>query len=253
MKILRFIPPGDKKIYYGIIKQGNIFVLKNSPYKNFSVKKDNCYNINSVKLLAPCEPSKIILVGLNYRDHARELGMRIPKTPILFLKPPTSITNPFENIVYPKNIKRLDYEAELAIVIKNKCRYVKKHDVKHYMLGYTCLNDVTARDIQKNDIQWTRAKSFDTFCPIGPWIETDLNTSNLKILSYLNNNLVQSSSTKYLIFKPETLVSFISGIMTLMPGDIIATGTPPGVGPMKRKDIVRVEIEGVGALTNTVI
>lgn len=205
-----------------------------------------------MKILRSLRPTKIILVGLNYRDHAKELGMKIPKEPIIFLKPPTSIIGPFDNIIYPKGVKRLDYEAELAIVIKKRAKYIKKNRTPGYILGYTCLNDVTARDLQKKDGQWTRAKSFDTFCPVGNHIETDIDPSNLEIRLFLNDLIKQSSNTKNLIFPPNELVSFISHIMTLMPGDIIATGTPPGVGPMKKGDTVRVEIEGIGTLENTV-
>lgn len=201
----------------------------------------------------PWRPKKIILAGLNYKDHAKELGMKLPLEPAIFLKPATSIIGPNENIVYPPGVRRLDYEAELALVIKRKCKFVKEKDAPNYILGYTCLNDVTARDLQKKDVQWTRAKSFDTFCPLGPFIETELDPSNLEIKLYLNGKIKQSSNTRNLIFRPAKLVSFISGIMTLLPGDIIATGTPPGVGPMKAGDAVKVEIEGIGSLTNKVV
>src|SRR3989338_7178718 len=177
-------------------------------------------------------PSKIILTGLNYRDHAKELKMKIPKTPVIFLKPATALIGHQDKIIYPKGVKRLDYEAELALVIKKKARNVSFGQAKDYILGYTCLNDVTARDLQEKDGQWTRAKSFDTFCPAGPRMETELDTSNLKIQSYLNGKLKQDSTTRRLIFSPAYLVFFISQIMTLLPGDIISTGTPAGVGPM---------------------
>ncbi|MCF7907584.1 MAG: fumarylacetoacetate hydrolase family protein [Candidatus Omnitrophica bacterium] len=197
-------------------------------------------------------PSKIILAGLNYRDHARELKMKIPKEPVIFFKAPTALIGHGDKIIYPKNVKRLDYEAELALIIKKKAKDVSVKEAKKYILGFTCLNDVTARDLQKKDGQWARAKSFDTFCPIGPCLKTDLDLSNLRIQTYLNGKLRQDSTTQQLIFSVEYLVSFISKIMTLYPGDIISTGTPPGVGKMEPGDQVEVVIEGIGRLRNKV-
>ncbi|MFC1566396.1 fumarylacetoacetate hydrolase family protein [bacterium] len=195
---------------------------------------------------------KIIAVGLNYKDHAKELNMPIPENPIIFLKPSTSLIGHNEPIIYPKMSKQVDYEAELAIVIKQKAHKVSVENASDYILGYTCANDVTARDLQKIDGQWTRSKSFDTFCPIGPHIETELNTDNLSIQSFLNGELKQNSNTSNLIFKPNYLIHFISCIMTLYPGDIILTGTPAGIGPMQVGDEVEVRIEGVGSLRNGV-
>ena len=188
------------------------------------------------------KPTKIIAVGLNYIDHAKELKMPIPDEPIIFLKPPTAVISHKDKIIYPKVVKQLDYEAELAVVMKDK---------KH-ILGYTCANDVTARDLQRKDVQWTRSKSFDTFCPLGPRVVKNVDPNNLEIKLYLNGKLKQSSHTSNMIFRVEELVSFISKIMTLCPGDVILTGTPPGVGPMKIGDVVEVEIEGIGKLTNFV-
>lgn len=198
------------------------------------------------------KPTKIVAVGLNYHDHAKELGLNTPRHPILFIKPTTSLIGPEDSIIYPKQSKRVDYEAELALIIKNKIKNVSIRDAKKHILGYTCLNDVTARDLQKIDGQWTRAKSFDTFCPIGPRIAQLKNPNNVKIKLYLNGKLRQNSSTKNFIFKIEYLVSYISKIMTLNPGDIITTGTPPGIGPMKKGDKVEVGIEGIGVLRNYV-
>lgn len=197
-------------------------------------------------------PTKVVCVGTNYGDHARELNMRIPREPLIFLKSPSSLIYNSDKIIYPPGIGRLDYEAELAVVIKKKAKRVREEEARKYILGYTCLNDVTARDLQKRDGQWTRSKSFDTFCPIGPAIETGLDTSKLKIESYLNGELKQSSCTSDLIFPVERLVAFISGVMTLLPGDIISTGTPSGVGPMKAGDIIEIRIEGIGTLKNEV-
>ncbi|MBW9221815.1 fumarylacetoacetate hydrolase family protein [Methanothermococcus sp. SCGC AD-155-C09] len=198
-------------------------------------------------------PTKIVCVGLNYIDHARELNMEIPEEPILFLKPTSSIIYNKENIIIPKQSKRVDYEVELAIVIGKKCKNVKKEDAKDYIKGYTILNDITARDLQKKDGQWTRAKSFDTFCPIGPKIVKDINTENLDIQLKVNNKIKQKSRTKNMIFTVEELVEFISSVMTIYPDDIISTGTPPGVGKLNKGDIVECEIEGIGILKNFVV
>jgi len=198
------------------------------------------------------KPTKIICVGTNYRDHAKELDMEIPEEPLIFLKPPSSLIYDSQEIIYPQGVERLDYEAELAVVIKEAAREIGEKDVSRYILGYTCLNDVTARDLQKKDGQWTRSKSFDTFCPIGPAIETDVDPADVKVESYLNGELKQSSSTRNLIFSAARLVSFISGIMTLSPGDIISTGTPHGVGPMQPGDIIEIRIEKIGSLKNKV-
>lgn len=194
-----------------------------------------------------------MLVGLNFKDHAKELNMKIPKTPIIFLKPPSSLIGHRDFIIYPSEVKRLDYEAELCFIIKEKCKNVSVKKAKEYILGFSCLNDVTARDIQKKEGQWTRAKSFDTFCPLGPWIETEVkDVLNLDIKLYLNDKLKQDSNTKNFIFTPYELLSFISKCMTLLEGDIISCGTPAGVGSMKKGDKVCVEIEGIGRLINYV-
>jgi len=199
------------------------------------------------------KPSKIVAVGLNYIDHAKELNMKLPDEPIIFLKPGSSVIFNNEKIKYPKMSKQVDYEAELAVVIGKKCKNVSEKNAKKYILGYACLNDVTARDLQKKDGQWTRAKSFDTFCPLGPRIVSGINPANLKIELFLNGELKQSSNTKNLIFKIGELVSFISKIMTLEKYDVIATGTPVGVGPVKIGDKIEVKIEKIGTLINYVV
>lgn len=198
------------------------------------------------------KPTKIVCVGTNYGDHAKELDMKVPEEPLIFLKPPSSIIYDSQEIVYPRGAARLDYEAELAVVIKKRARDISENGVSKYILGYTCLNDVTARDLQKKDGQWTRSKSFDTFCPIGPVIETEIDPADAKVESYLNGELKQSSNTRHLIFTVCRLVSFISGVMTLFPGDIISTGTPYGVGPMQPGDTIDIRIEGIGSLKNKV-
>jgi 2-keto-4-pentenoate hydratase/2-oxohepta-3-ene-1,7-dioic acid hydratase in catechol pathway len=198
-------------------------------------------------------PTKIICIGLNYSDHAEELKMPLPKTPLLFMKPPSALIYNKESIVYPSMTKELHYEAELAIIIKDKIRNITPDQAKEHIRGYSCANDVTARDLQRKDKQWTRAKSFDTFCPVGPKIVSDIDPDNLSIKLFLNGELKQSSNTSKMIFKADQLVSFVSRVMTLEKDDVIITGTPPGVGEMKVGDTVIVEIEGIGKLTNKVI
>lgn len=198
-------------------------------------------------------PTKIVLVGLNYADHARELGMDIPEEPVIFLKPPSSVICEGGCIEYPEGVRRLDYEGELAVVIGKTARAVRPRDADAYIAGYTCLNDVTARDIQSRDGQWTRAKSFDTFCPVGPHLVADIDTSHLDIRTSVNGVVKQESNTRNLIFPVRRIVAFVSRVMTLFPGDIISTGTPPGVGPLSVGDRVCVEIEGIGCLCNNVV
>jgi 2-keto-4-pentenoate hydratase/2-oxohepta-3-ene-1,7-dioic acid hydratase in catechol pathway len=210
------------------------------------------YNLNEVKLLPPLLPSKIVCVGLNYIDHARELNMELPDEPVIFIKPSTGVIGHLDPIIYPSSSKQVDYEVEIAVVISKKAHQVKKEDVDDYIGGYTILNDVTARDLQNKDVQWTRAKSFNTFCPIGPCIQTKLDPSNQKISLKLNGEIKQDSNTKNMIFSAQELVKFISDIMTLNPGDIISTGTPPGVGPMNIGDIVEAEVEEIGVLKNII-
>jgi len=206
----------------------------------------------SYRLLAPCEPSKIVAVGLNYRDHARELGQALPDEPIIFLKPPTSVIGPGDTIVLPPESSRVDYEAELAFVVGKRARRVSEADAPGHILGYTCANDVTARDLQQKDGQWTRAKSFDTFCPLGPWIETSFTCEGKRISSAVNDVLRQDSTLDNLIFKPHELLSFISSVMTLEPGDVVLTGTPAGIGKLFSNDRISVTIDGIGVLANIV-
>lgn len=240
------------KICYAHIDDSSAHLIDGDIFGEFS-KSDISVPLDEALLLPPCTPSKIVAVGLNYMDHAREMGLTIPKFPALFLKPSSSVIGHGDNIIYPPMSNRVDYEAELAIVIGKKTSYVSEEKAMENIFGYTCLNDVTARDLQNIDSQWTRAKGFDTFAPIGPWIETDLNPDNASISLKLNGNIKQSSNTKNFIFKTSYLVSKISEIMTLYPGDIITTGTSSGIGPMNDGDTVEVTIEGIGTLKNTVI
>ncbi len=206
----------------------------------------------SCPYLPPCDCSKIVCVGLNYRDHVKEMKHDMPSEPVIFLKPPTAMVGHNGEIVIPHGARRVDYEAELAIVIGKKAKCVSASEADQYIYGYTCLNDVTEREIQKRDGQWTRAKGFDTFAPVGPWIETELDPQHLDIRLLVNGVEHQHSNTSNFIFRINEIVSFVSGVMTLNPGDIISTGTPSGIGPMFPGDTVTVSIEGIGELTNRV-
>jgi 2-keto-4-pentenoate hydratase/2-oxohepta-3-ene-1,7-dioic acid hydratase in catechol pathway len=197
-------------------------------------------------------PTKIIAIGLNYLDHAKELNMDIPEYPLIFMKPPTAVIGDGEIIIYPPQTQELHYEGELGIVIGKKARNVSVEEAQDCIAGYTCSNDVTARDLQRLDGQWTRSKSFDTFCPLGPRIVKNIDPTNLAITTRVNSVTKQNSNTNQMIFNAYKLVSFISAIMTLLPGDVISTGTPPGVGELQVGDVVEVEIEGIGILRNTV-
>jgi len=250
VKIVHFLY--KKQALWGVLDKNIIKILKGSPFLKINYSKKTI-ELKKVKLLVPAMPQKIVLVGLNYKNHAKELKMKIPKQPIIFLKPVSALNAHMKDIKLPNNVKRLDYEAELAIIIKKKAYNISEAKALKYVLGYTCLNDITARDIQKEDGQWTRAKSFDTFCPVGPCIETGIDASNVMVRTYLNGELKQESSTAQLIFSVPFLISFISKVMTLLPGDIISTGTPPGVGRMKPGDLIEVSIDGIGVLRNKVI
>ncbi len=241
----------DNKDRSGILDGADIVEISPDCFSRYKKTGIRC-KLEKAKILPPVQPSKIVAIGLNYTDHTTELGMKVPSEPIIFLKPPTAVIGHNDSIVYPKTSKRVDYEAELAVVIGKKAKDIKERDAHKYIFGYTCFNDVTARDLQKIDGQWTRAKSFDTFCPLGPYIASNIDVSDLKIEAYLNGKRVQSSSTKNMIFKVPYIVSFISSVMTLNPGDIIATGTPVGVGPMKPGDDIEIRIEKIGSLTNKI-
>ena len=249
MKYIRF--EKDNKILYGILKKTEVELIEGDIFGQYSMTSTR-YSIESVRLLSPCVPSKVVAVGLNYRDHVKEFGHSMPKEPIIFIKPSTSVIGPDDKIILPKISKQVDYEAELAIVVKKKAKNISVENVDEYILGYTCLNDVTARDLQSLDGQWTRAKGFDTFSPMGPCISTDLNPGNADIKLLLNGQVKQNSNISNFIWNVRELVSFISNVMTLMLGDVITTGTPSGVGPLHVGDCVEVVIEGIGTLRNYV-
>lgn len=234
---------GEDGLYHEVT--GDIF----GPYG----KTGRVFAANQVSLDPPCVPSKIVAVGVNYKDHADEMKHDLPGEPLLFMKATTSVIPDGEKIVCPDISRRVDYEAELAVVIGRKARRVSREEALDYVLGYTCLNDVTARDLQKKDGQWIRAKSFDTFCPLGPCIVTDLDPSDLAVESFVNGEPRQASRTSNLIFGVPALIEYITRAMTLLPGDVIATGTPSGVGPVKPGDKVEVRLEGIGSLINPVV
>jgi 4-hydroxyphenylacetate degradation bifunctional isomerase/decarboxylase decarboxylase subunit len=250
---------GEMREYYGTLSTDKDRSFVNVIQK-FSFEEDLKYQydgkqleLDDLEFLPPIHPTKIVAVGLNYKDHAAEMQTKLPDEPLLFIKPTSSIIPHLGTIVRPEVSKKVDYESELAVVIGKTAKNVKKEAAADYIFGYTCLNDVTARDLQAKDIQYTRSKSFDTFAPIGPYIETEIeNPSNLQIKGYLNGELKQSSNTSNLIFNPYELIEFISGIMTLFPGDIISTGTPSGVGSLNKGDIFEIEIENIGKLKNFV-
>ncbi|MDI9437722.1 MAG: fumarylacetoacetate hydrolase family protein [Euryarchaeota archaeon] len=254
MKILRF--QIGKKEAIGILKDHLVYEVSSEsgtgPQIGPHPELGNFHPLKEVTILPPACPSKVVGVGLNYRDHAVELDMDIPDEPVLFLKPPTTVIGHDGTIICPPESKQVDYEAELAVIVGQAARKILPEDVSEYIAGYTVLNDVTARDLQRKDGQWTRAKSFDTFCPLGPWIETELDPGNQQISMRVNGELRQDSNTRNMIFPVEELFSFISHIMTLNPGDVIATGTPPGVGQIQGGDVAEATVEDVGTLINQV-
>ena len=249
---------GEMNEYYGTLSTDKdktfINIIEDFDFTDIKYKYTGrqC-ELDELQFLPPIRPTKIVAVGLNYKDHAAEMQKKLPEEPLIFIKPNSSIIPHLGTIVKPDASKRVDYESELAVVIGKTAKNVKKEEAADYIFGYTCLNDVTARDLQAKDIQYTRAKGFDTFAPVGPYIETEIeNPSNLQIRGYLNGELKQSSNTSNLIFNPYELIEFISGIMTLFPGDIISTGTPSGVGSLNKGDIFEIEIENIGRLKNFV-
>ena len=250
MKLIRFL--ADEREQFGILENNKIYIVKGDIFCEFE-KDGKTVDLTNVTILPPTHPSKIVAVGLNYKAHSEEFGEELPDEPRLFLKPSSAVIAHGDAIVRPPQSKRVDYEAELAVVIGKRCSKISEIEAKDYILGYTCFNDVTARDLQRKDGQWTRAKGFDTFAPIGPWIETEADPDQLDIRLLLNGKVMQSANTNQFIFPVYTLVSYISHVMTLLPGDVIITGTPSGVGPLHAGDSVTVSISGVGDLTNSVI
>ena len=250
MKWARFMSHGNQ--YTGYLDGDLLKTITGDQFGHYQ-DAGEIFPLNDVTLLAPCQPTKVVCIGLNYHDHAVEMKMELPEEPLLFLKPPSAVIGHNQPIVYPDWIGRMDYEAELALVIGKRAKNVSVQEAVAHIFGYTCGNDVTARHLQKKDGQWSRAKSFDTFCPLGPWIVTGLDASSLRISLDVNGEVKQTSSTAQLIFNPVQLVAAVSRVMTLEPGDVIMTGTSSGVGPLKNGDRVTIHIEGIGELSNPVI
>ncbi|HLP90682.1 MAG TPA: fumarylacetoacetate hydrolase family protein [Nostocaceae cyanobacterium] len=244
----------EGRIHYGLLQLSlDVEVLDAPPWLD-GQPTDLILELDQYQLLAPCAPSKIVAVGKNYADHAAEMGSSVPVEPLIFLKPPTTVIASEMEIKYPPQSQRVDYEGELAIVIGDRACDCTLEEAQTKIWGYTIANDVTARDLQKKDGQWTRAKGFDTFCPLGPWIVRDL-SPGARLQTFLNNDPqpVQSAGIDEMVFTPDFLVSYISQVMTLLPGDVVLTGTPMGVGALKIGDRIRVEIEGIGRLENTIV
>lgn len=260
MRIVRFSPAAadptlelGKDPLFGILAEESIAVITGDPLYSGVKPTGQVVPLSQVRLLAPVLPrSKVVCIGKNYADHAKEMGGEVPQEPIIFLKPNTSVIGPGDTIAWPAMSDRVDFEAELAIVIGRICKDVPKERAKDVIFGYTLANDVTARDLQKKDGQWTRAKGFDTFCPLGPWIETEFIPGEQRISSILNGDLMQDAKLSDMIFDIPTIINFVSRVMTLLPGDVILTGTPAGIAPMPEKSVITVSIEGLGELTNKV-
>ncbi|HKS76840.1 MAG TPA: fumarylacetoacetate hydrolase family protein [Terriglobales bacterium] len=263
MKYCRFESDGQPQ--YGLVEsiaghEQIIRVLAASPQnsedlEDIPTRRIEPISLDKSKLLVPVEPSKIICVGRNYREHASELGNEVPTEPLLFFKPPSSLLNPGENIVRPRISTRTDYEGELGLVIGRRCRNLgPDEDVKPYILGYTAVNDFTARDIQKKDGQWTRGKGFDTFCPVGPLVSNEIDPwAGITVETRVDGEIRQHGTTRDFIFPLDVILRYITAFMTLLPGDLIATGTPAGVGPVTAGSVVEVTVEGVGTLRNPIV
>ncbi|WP_019122008.1 fumarylacetoacetate hydrolase family protein [Brevibacillus massiliensis] len=254
--IIRYERNGKIKHGWTVAEENKIRVIEGDIYKRdgkSTVMTGLELPLNEVKVLTPCTPSKVVCIGVNYKDHAEEVGMKLPEEPLMFLKPSTSVIGPEEAVVYPTLTSNLHYEGELAVVIKKQAYRIKAEEADDYILGFTCANDVTARDLQNHDGQWTRAKGFDTFCPLGPAIASKLDYDNLRITTRVNREVRQDSHTSQMVFKVPQLLEAITSVMTLLPGDVVLTGTPAGVGPLQPGDEVSVTIEGIGTLTNRVV
>jgi len=256
MRIVRFTPSEKSGIgtdpHYGVLNdKDELLVLKGDPLYTGIVPTETKINLADVKVLAPVlTRSKVVAIGKNYADHAAEMNSAVPDEPIIFLKPNTAVIGPEETIQWPRMADRIDFEGELAIVIGRICKDVPVERYNDVIFGYTIANDVTARNLQTKDGQWTRAKGFDTFCPLGPWIETDFVPGSQQITTKVNGEVKQSEPLSSLIFKVPEIIAFVTQVMTLLPGDVILTGTPAGIGPIPEKGEVAITIEGIGTLVN---
>jgi 2-keto-4-pentenoate hydratase/2-oxohepta-3-ene-1,7-dioic acid hydratase in catechol pathway len=236
---------------FGWIYDDKVGPVEGNPFAEFR-RQEAIIPLETVRLLPPVVPGKIICVGRNYAEHAKEHQAEVPDVPLLFLKPPSSVIGPGQTIILPPQSQQVEHEAELVVVIGKRGRWIDPASAGHHILGYTIGNDVTARDLQRRDGQWTRGKGFDTFCPLGPWIETELNPVDLMITCHVNGEMRQMASTRDMVFHIEQLIAFASSVMTLEPGDILMTGTPAGVSPLRSGDLVEVAIEHLGSLSNPV-
>ena len=248
MRVVRLLWEGDCR--YGLADSDVITLISDEPFAAW--EPEGVVPTSEAQLLSPCAPTKVVCVGLNYKPHIAEMGHEFPTEPVLFLKPSTSVIGPGASIPIPPDVGRVDHEAELAVVIGRRTHRASHAQAKASVLGFTCGNDVTARDLQARDGQWTRAKGFDGFCPLGPWVETNVDPSDLLLECYVNGELRQQARTSEMLFDPFALVSFASQVMTLVPGDVVLTGTPGGIGPIVAGDEVEVRIEGIGSLRNPV-
>ena len=250
MRILRYIGDNSESTF-GWLQGERIGKIDGSPYAEFR-RREPDINLHNIKLLSPVSPTKIVCIGRNYAAHAKERNAEVPEVPLIFLKPPSSIIGHEDNIILPPQSNQVDHEAELVVIIGKTGRWISPDDAMKHVFGYSIGNDVTARDLQRSDGQWTRAKGFDTFCPIGPWVETEFDPSDALITCNVNEELRQMASTRDMVFNVKQLIAYISSVMTLTTGDAIFTGTPSGIGPIVPGDYVEITIEGIGTLTNTV-
>jgi 2-keto-4-pentenoate hydratase/2-oxohepta-3-ene-1,7-dioic acid hydratase in catechol pathway len=250
VRIARFTVEGD--VSFGVVEGDEVATLVSHPFGPVSFTGAR-HALADVRLLAPVIPSKVVAIGKNYADHAREMGGEPPAAPVVFLKPSTAVTGPGDPIARPPSVQRLDYEGELAVVIGRLSRDVPAERALDVVLGYTCANDVTARDQQQADGQWTRGKGYDSFCPLGPWVETDLSPGETRVSTTLNGETKQDAPTSLLLHDVPALIAYVTAVMTLLPGDVLLTGTPAGVGPMEVGDEVSVTVDGIGTLTNRVV
>ncbi len=251
MRLIRFLLDPDAPPSWGWLQHDHVGLLDGTPFEAYR-REEAVIPLSSVQLLPPVVPGKIICIGRNYAAHAAEQGAEPPSLPLLFLKPPSAVIGPGQAILLPPQSRQVEHEGELAVIIGQAGRWISPERAAEYILGYTAADDVSARDLQHSDGQWTRGKGFDTFCPLGPWIETELDPADVLITCSVNGQMRQMASTRDMIFPVRQLVAFISSVMSLSPGDVILTGTPAGVGALGPGDEVSVEIEGLGTLTNPV-
>jgi 2-keto-4-pentenoate hydratase/2-oxohepta-3-ene-1,7-dioic acid hydratase in catechol pathway len=250
MRIVRYMSADGPAV--GVVEDEAVYALRGDLFGSWNMGQ-RVSSLDTLQILAPVVPSKIVAIGKNYLEHAQEMHSAVPEEPLIFLKPPSAVVAHLEPIVYPAISQRVDHEGELAVIIGSRAHHVEPAQARQCILGYTCANDVTARDLQRKDGQWTRGKAFDSFLPLGPFICTDLDLATASVQTRLNGQVRQSSSFKWMVFTVEHVISYVSQVMTLLPGDVVLTGTPAGVGPMQPGDVVEVEITGIGTLRNHVV